>query len=111
MAKTTLAAQPVQGFIGADGTARKGQGDKPQKARLVAVNERGHRIGETHHWAKLTQVQVDEIRDRYEAGRDGEGPKVGYQTLAKAYGVSKSTIRQVVNYTRWNQWADKWVRR
>ena len=66
----------------------------PVRGRLVALNESGtQRIGEGHQRARLTDAQVDQIRDAYEQGLEGEGPRVGYKTLAKRFGVSKRTVR------------------
>lgn len=83
----------------------------PVRGRLVALNESGtQRIGEGHQRARLTDAQVDQIRDAYEQGLEGEGPRVGYKTLAKRFGVSKRTVRDIVHYRKRNQWASRWKR-
>lgn len=59
-------------------------------------NHTGHRVGECHQNAKLSDDLVKVIRDDYEAG------KGGYGTLAKAYQCGASTVRDIVTYrTRW----------
>lgn len=57
-------------------------------------NHTGHRVGECHHRAKLTDAQVKEIRALY--------PAMGYGRIAKQYGVGESTVRDIITYrTRW----------
>lgn len=46
----------------------------------------GHRVGEGHQRAKLSDAQVLEIRAKNAAG-------VGYRKLAAEYGCGQSTIR------------------
>lgn len=62
---------------------------------MVRRNHTGHRVGEDHHRAKLTDEQVSEIRARYPAVRS-------YRKLAELYGCGESTVRDIVLYrTRW----------
>ena len=68
---------------------------------LVAVNEKGHRIGESHHRAKLSDHDVDLIR----ALRD-EG--LTYASIAKKFDVSKETIADIVKCRSRYQVADRW---
>lgn len=80
-----------------------------EKSRYVALNESGtQRIGEDHPRAKLSDAQVEAMRDEYENGLSGEGPRIGYRLLAKKYEVSKRTVRNIVHYEKRNQWADRW---
>jgi DNA invertase Pin-like site-specific DNA recombinase len=58
---------------------------------LIALSERGYRIGESHHNAKLTDDQVEKIRCMHDCG-------LGYQSIANQFGVSKSTVRDIVNF-------------
>jgi hypothetical protein len=51
--------------------------------------------GERHHRAKLTRIQVRQIRARYAAG----GPS--QRCLGKEYGVSQQAIKKIVNYESW----------
>lgn len=55
-------------------------------------NHTGHRVGEWHGRAKLTDAQVRQIRLKYRPN------VVGYKTLADEYGVHPSTIREIVSY-------------
>ena len=73
-------------------------------SRKVALNEDGRQIGEGHYNAKLTDAQVDMIRDAYDAG-DG-----GYRVLAKRFSAEFkitlrwSFIRDLVQFKRRNHW-------
>ncbi len=60
------------------------------------VSERGIPLGEAHHLAKLTDVQVEEIRALYEM----PGKVWGYRKLAKRFGVSKTCIKNIVTFAK-----------
>ncbi len=53
--------------------------------------------GEKCSWAKLTQVQVDEIRHRYKGKRLG----VTQKRLASEYGVSIKCVSDIILYRNW----------
>lgn len=58
--------------------------------------------GQAHHRAKLTDAQVAAIRQAYVPG------KVGYLRLSRQFGVSQSTIRDILTYrTRYAMGATK----
>jgi transposase len=62
----------------------------------IARNHTGHRVGETHGKAKLTDAQVREMRKLHSQG-------IGYRRLAKRFGCGISTVRDIVLYrTRWS---------
>lgn len=65
---------------------------------------RRQRIGEAHANAKLTDAQVEAIRAAYEAGG------TSYKLLATAYGVGKSTIRDIVVFRRRASTVGGWKR-
>lgn len=63
---------------------------------MIARNHTGHRIGEGHHRAKLTDDQVREMRRQHEQNGVSR-PKV-----AAMFGVSYWTARDILEYrTRW----------
>lgn len=63
---------------------------------MIARNHTGHRVGQCHHRARLNDEQVRALRSDHEEG-------LGYVRLAKRYGCSISTARDIVTYrTRWN---------
>lgn len=100
---------PVRGYLDASKLVVDRLPEPMTKARYVALNESGtQRIGEDHARAKLTNDQVDTIRDEYEAHPPGDPQHVGYRLLAKKWGVSKRTIRDICNYEKRNQWAGRW---
>lgn len=61
---------------------------------FVAVDENGLRIGETHHRARLSDAQVDEIRDLHELH------KWSYEQLADKFAMPKITIAKICTYER-----------
>jgi hypothetical protein len=61
--------------------------------RLAQVNDAGRRIGEGHHMARLSDREVDQlIADR---GSD-DAPRMSYSELATKYGISKSSVRDIL---------------
>jgi hypothetical protein len=72
----------------------------PIKRRYVATNERGYRIGQDHHKAVLTDIEVEAlVRDR---GPD-DAPLMSYSQLAVRYGISKSGARDIIKGNRRGQ--------
>lgn len=56
--------------------------------RQVKINENGRRIGEDHQRAKLTDAEVDLVRDLRDDG-------MSYGQIAKRMEVGKSTVRDI----------------
>lgn len=77
---------------------------KDMEQVTLTLNERRYRIGESHHRAKLTDDQVDQMRELHEE----QG--VGYRTLAKQFNVSKRTVRDIVHYKTRAQTPEFWVK-
>ena len=69
--------------------------------KQIGINERGLRVGEDHQNAKLTDAEVELIRELH-----GEG--MSYKTLAMKFDVSKSLIRYIVQFKRRGQVATTW---
>lgn len=62
--------------------------------KALGINGNGLRVGQSHQRAKLTDREVDTIREMYE-------PKVcGYRRLARMFDVSRGTIRDIVKCKR-----------
>jgi len=57
--------------------------------RVVNLNADGLRVGESHQRAKLTDHEVDQVRELHDSG-------IGYRRLAKMFEVSKSLVRDIV---------------
>lgn len=60
----------------------------------IAVDENGLRIGETHHRARLTDQEVDQIRDLREI------EKWSLDRLAVKFNCPKATIQSICEYRR-----------
>lgn len=69
--------------------------------KQIGINERGLRVGEDHQNAKLTDAEVDMIRELHSEG-------LSYKTLAMKFDVSKSLIRYIVQFKRRGQVATSW---
>lgn len=69
--------------------------------RSVRVNERGQRIGESHHNAVLTDSEVELlIADR---GPEGEPARMTLRELAIKWGLSKSGVKGILDGRRRGQ--------
>jgi len=64
------------------------------KRITYGIDEKGNVLGEAHHRAKLTDADVNLIRDIYEEGLES------LAALAHVFGVSKSTIQDIVTFRR-----------
>lgn len=61
---------------------------------VVAYNERGRRMGQTHHRAKLSDAQVDQIRELH------EDRHWSYSRIAALICISKSAVAMICQYRR-----------
>lgn len=59
---------------------------KMQKRRLLAVNEKGYRLGEDHHRAKLTNHEVQLALELLDSG-------MSERLVAEKMEVSRRTVR------------------
>lgn len=71
-------------------------------AKLIAVNENGRRIGDSHHNAVLTDGDVERLRELH-AER-----AMGYRKLAQKFEVSKSLVRDICKGYKRGQVASAW---
>lgn len=62
--------------------------------KIVGINARGFLVGESHHNAKLSDAQVDQIRDLR------EDKLLSYDRLARLFQAPRRTIRDICNYRR-----------
>lgn len=74
--------------------------------KTLTLNDRRYRIGESHHRARLTDEQVDLMRELHEQEID----PWGYRRLAKRFDVSKSTARDICQYKIRAQTPEFWVK-
>lgn len=64
--------------------------------KLVAVNEMGRRVGETHHNSELSDHEVEQIRRLHEDG-------MSYPRIAEKFEISKSAVGKYCRYERRGQ--------
>lgn len=65
----------------------------PPTKRRVQLSDCNRIMGESHPHAKLTDAQVEQMRDMNEEG-------IGYRKLAKLFNVSRPTVQSICNYRR-----------
>lgn len=69
------------------------------RGRMIAVNERGRRIGEGHPRAKLTDQEIDWIRELAEPELDAEGRVLrrglSYLEIAEKFEISKGQVSKI----------------
>jgi hypothetical protein len=79
--------------------------DTPEKTVLVAVDENGNRVGEDNARAKLSNHEVDLIRDLWEEGRVDPSKRLSLREIADKFETSKGHIHDIVNFRRRGAWA------
>jgi hypothetical protein len=68
----------------------------------IAINELGRRIGEDHHNAKLTDNEVELMRELHAE------KAMGYRKLAQKFEVAACTVRNIVKYKTRSQMPSEW---
>ncbi len=68
---------------------------------MVAKGRNKSLKGRRRNYSKLTQVQVDEIRNLYQKGTKGVKSKVSTYSLATLFGISQSQIDRIVKQESW----------
>ena len=63
----------------------------------IRRNHTGHRVGESHQRAKLSDADVREMRAAY-AQWQAEGKRKGYETAAAIWKCGVSTARDIITY-------------
>ena len=71
---------------------------------IIAFNENGRRIGETHHNCRIPQAVVDQMRDLH------EDQNVSYKELSKMFNLSLCVVAKICRYERRAQTPDRWKR-
>lgn len=71
--------------------------------KFIGLSESGTRVGETHHRAKLTDHDIDLIRELHEEG-------LSYKVIAEKFDIGKSTVADIVKCRRRWQLPVKWRR-
>ena len=68
------------------------------QSRMVAVNDRGDRLGEDHPRAKLTNADIDLIRELADPS-DGAKP-LSHRQIAEKFEISRGTVGDIVSCRR-----------
>ena len=76
-----------------------------KEAQVIALNEHGHRIGETHHNATIPEEIVQRLRYLHEE----EG--IGYRRLARMFNLRRDTVIKICRYERRGQVPHRWKRK
>jgi len=66
----------------------------------VKLNERGRRIGDSHPRSKLSDHEVDLIRELWEGvlEPDGSITRLGVRRIARKFEISKAQVQRIVSY-------------
>jgi len=59
--------------------------------------------GSNHPQARLSERDVELMRQMFEEYPIGHQKHLGYRRLARIFGVAKTTVRQAVNYKTWGR--------
>lgn len=79
--------------------------------KLVAVNEKGRRIGESHPRAKLKDWEIDLLRELVEELIEEGVPKMqAYQLAAEKFELALPSVRKIVNCQRRAQTPERYKR-
>lgn len=70
---------------------------------LVGFSETGHRLGETHPRAKLSDHEVELIRELAEGG-------MSQRLIAEKFEISRGTVADIVSFRRRAAYAVGWRR-
>ena len=71
---------------------------------MVAYNESGYRVGESHHNSTIPQSVVDAVRIAH------EDEKLGYRRLSRRFSLKRSTIQKICRYEIRAQTPREWRR-
>ena len=101
--KTLCCVARIGGFVCRTCNSLRVQTKGTGMQKLVALNELGRRVGETHPGAKLLDTEVDQVLDLLEAG-------LSYATIAGKFDVSKSCVAHIATGRRRSQTVARTVR-
>jgi predicted secreted protein len=76
-----------------------------RRREYIAFNERGYRVGSSHHNSTIPDAVVNRMRELHEEFN------FGYRVLARMFGVSRGTVQKICTYRRRAQTVARWQRR
>lgn len=69
--------------------------------KMVAVNDKGRRIGESHPRAKMTDHEVELLRDFIdERVKEGAKPMQAYREAAEKFETCVDNVKSIATYRR-----------
>jgi hypothetical protein len=81
--------------------AKSKGGEGMSKMKTVAVNEKGRRVGESHPRAKLSDHEVDLLRELVEELiASGMRPMEAYRQTAEKFELHVVTVKGIVRYAQ-----------
>lgn len=72
-------------------------------SKLIAMNDAGRRVGQDHHNARLTDGEVELIRELAEGG-------MRYIDIAEKFEINRSTVGKICRFERRGQSVDHFKR-
>lgn len=75
-----------------------------KRTKVIALNERGFRIGASHHNATIPEETIQRIRYLHEE----EG--IGYRRLSRMFDIKRDTVVKICRYERRGQVPHAWKR-
>ncbi len=93
-----------RGTLGQENQELQEPASTRKEAKVIALNERGFRIGATHHNATIPEETVQRIRYLHEE----EG--IGYRRLARMFNLRRDTVVKICRYERRGQTPHAWKR-
>lgn len=75
------------------------------KRTFIGVNDDGRRVGESHHRAKLSDEEIELIRQLRELLNPDGSYQWSYGAIAKCFQTSKGVIHDICSMRRRNQFA------
>jgi hypothetical protein len=67
---------------------------------LIPIDENGRPVGEHHHLAKLTDHEVELIRQLWEDGQEDPAKRLTVRAIAEKFEVSCGTIHDIITFRR-----------
>lgn len=77
----------------------------------IALNQWGRRIGEGHPRARLTDHEIDLMREMHEQHPVGDPKHLGYKKLARMFEVDRSQVRHICHYRQRAQTAARFKKK
>jgi hypothetical protein len=74
-----------------------------EKGPKIGLNDEGRIVGESHHRAKFTDEQVEQMREMREMLHEDGTHVWSFGMIARTFGTTKGYVHEVVSHHRRNQ--------